>query len=170
MVQEFRELDVRPILRNGGEPFQAIMAAVGALAPGQGLKLFATFRPQPLFGVMESKGFEHEVLELEGGDFEVRFTPKDSGILASEDVQSPETWPDPSVELDLSDLDPPQPMVRLLTELEAMQPGSVLFAVLAREPIFLFPELMKRGHQWVGNYDSSGSAFRIMIRAGRPKE
>ncbi len=27
------ELDVRPILREGGEPFSAIMEAVGALAP-----------------------------------------------------------------------------------------------------------------------------------------
>ena len=29
------ELDVRPILRDGGEPFQAIMAAVAALGPDQ---------------------------------------------------------------------------------------------------------------------------------------
>jgi uncharacterized protein (DUF2249 family) len=169
MIQEFKELDVRPILRNGGEPFQAIMSAVNALAPGQGLKLYASFRPQPLFGVMASRGFEHEVLELEDGDFEVRFTPKGVEVLASEDVSSPENWPDPLVELDLSDLDPPQPMVRILSELEAMQAGEVLFAVLAREPIFLFPELTKRGHQWVGNYDSGGSAFRMMIRAGGPK-
>ena len=42
------ELDVRPLLRNGGEPFGAIMGAVGSLAPGQGLRLYATFRPEPL--------------------------------------------------------------------------------------------------------------------------
>jgi hypothetical protein len=38
-------LDVRPILRSGGEPFQAIMEAVQELKTGEGLKLLAPFRP-----------------------------------------------------------------------------------------------------------------------------
>ena len=41
-------LDVRPELRNGGEPFARIMQAVGDLAPGQALRLLATFEPIPL--------------------------------------------------------------------------------------------------------------------------
>lgn len=167
MTQAFRELDVRPILRDGGEPFQAIMAAVGSLAPGEGLKLFATFRPQPLFGVMASRGFEHEVIEIDGGDFEVRFTPKDEAVVVSAGAASPESWADPIVELDLGDLDPPEPMVRILDALERMEEGQVLFALLSREPLFLYPELTKRGHEWAGNYDETGSVFRVMIRAGR---
>ncbi|WP_141065247.1 DUF2249 domain-containing protein, partial [Brucella melitensis] len=37
-VQELApyELDVRPLLNSGVEPFQAIMGAVDSLAPGQG--------------------------------------------------------------------------------------------------------------------------------------
>jgi uncharacterized protein (DUF2249 family) len=167
MVQHYRELDVRPILRNGGEPFQAIMAAVGSLASGEGLKLFATFRPQPLFSVMASRGFDHEVIEIEGGDFEVRFTPKGEPVSLSDGVAGPEFWADPSVELDLTELDPPEPMVQLLARLEQMQEGEVLFALLSREPLFLYPELTKRGHQWAGNFDETGSIFRIMIKAGR---
>lgn len=169
MVEEFKELDVRPILQNGGEPFQAIMAAVASLARGQGLKLIAPFRPQPLFGVMQDKGFGHEVIELDNGDFEVRFTPNGGGVRVSEGAEGAGAWPDPSVELDLSDLDPPQPMVRILETMEKLPAGEVLFAVLAREPLFLFPELTRRGHQWVGNYDDSGETFRIMIRAGAGK-
>ena len=65
MGLDFKELDVRPILADGGEPFQAIMAAVDGLAPGQGLTLLAPFRPQPLFSVMERKGFRHQVSELD---------------------------------------------------------------------------------------------------------
>ena len=42
MTTPFKELDVRPILRNGGEPFQAIMEAVQSLKPGEGLRLIAT--------------------------------------------------------------------------------------------------------------------------------
>ena len=52
-----RELDVRPMLRAGAEPFQAIMEAVSALAPGESLRLIAPFRPVPLFSVMANRGF-----------------------------------------------------------------------------------------------------------------
>jgi hypothetical protein len=48
------ELDVRPILRDGGEPFSAVPQAVDALAPGQSLRLTAT----PLFHVLDNRGFE----------------------------------------------------------------------------------------------------------------
>ena len=166
MLPEFKELDVRPILAEGGEPFQAIMAAVESLAPGQGLTLLAPFKPQPLFTVMERKGFLHQVSELEGGDFEVRFMPRATEVLASEDIEDGDEWPEPVRAFDFSELDPPQPMVRILSELETMSPGEVMFAVLAREPLFLFPELTKRGHKWAGNYDNTGTAFRIMVRCG----
>ncbi len=39
MTTNYVELDVRPMLIAGGEPFGEIMAAVGALAPGEGLGL-----------------------------------------------------------------------------------------------------------------------------------
>jgi uncharacterized protein (DUF2249 family) len=169
MGLESKTLDVRPILAEGGEPFQAIMAAVESLAPGQGLTLLAPFKPVPLFTVLERKGFLHQVSELEGGDFEVRFTPRATEVLASEDIEDDGEWPEPVRNFDFSDLDPPQPMVRILSEVETMSPGEVMFAVLAREPLFLFPELTKRGHKWAGNYDSGGTAFRIMVKRGEAK-
>lgn len=69
------ELDVRPILRHGGEPFGAIMGAVGRLAKGQRLKLYATFKPEPLFHVMASQGFANEAISLVDGEWMVVFTP-----------------------------------------------------------------------------------------------
>ncbi|APG84081.1 universal stress protein [Sinorhizobium americanum CCGM7] len=162
-----RDLDVRPLLRSGGGPFQAIMEAVSGLAPGQALRLFAPFRPQPLFKVMESRGFGHAAKEIEGGDWEVLFTPQETApVEVSADAQDPEAWPDPSEHLDLTELDPPEPMVRILAAVERLQPGEVLFAVLSREPVFLFPELARRGHQWAGNFDESRTTFRIFVRSG----
>jgi hypothetical protein len=52
MTAEFIDVDVRPILRAGGEPFSVIMQAVEGLEPGQGIRLLATFKPIPLFGVL----------------------------------------------------------------------------------------------------------------------
>ena len=59
MTQLPHELDVRPILRAGGEPFSAIMEAVNGLAAGQSFRLLATFEPVPLYGVLAKKGFDH---------------------------------------------------------------------------------------------------------------
>ena len=39
MIKDPYELDVRPLLKSGSDPFQAIMRAVDGLAPGQPLKL-----------------------------------------------------------------------------------------------------------------------------------
>ncbi len=164
------ELDVRPLLRSGGEPFGAIMGAVNSLAPGQRFKLFATFRPEPLFKVMEAKGFSNEATALANGDWQVIFTPQASALAGDQSQpEDPESWADPSHYLDLADLDPPEPMVRILGQLEAMTEGEVMFALLAREPVFLFPELTARGHAWVGDFDATGDAYRLMVRAGAPK-
>lgn len=51
---------------------------------------------------------------------------------------------------------PPEPMVRILEAIAAMPPGEVLFALLDREPMFLFPELAQRGHEWAGNFAADG--------------
>jgi len=69
-------LDVRGILRAGGEPFGAIMQSIDSLVPGQSLRLFATFEPVPLFTVLGSRGFTHTAQPLADGDWEVLFTPQ----------------------------------------------------------------------------------------------
>ncbi len=67
------ELDVRPILRDGGEPFSVIMKAVGEVPPGHVLRLRATFKPLPLYGVMRARGWKHWVEHGEGDDWIVWF-------------------------------------------------------------------------------------------------
>ena len=74
-MTEYIDVDVRPILRAGGEPFSVIMGALERLAPGQGLRLLATFKPVPLFNVMAQRGFAHSEREIGSGDWEVVFTP-----------------------------------------------------------------------------------------------
>lgn len=170
MTGNFLDLDVRPILRAGGEPFAAIMTAIDSLAPGQGLRLFATFKPAPLFAVLGRKGFTHEETELEGGEWEVRFTPGAAPAAASAPARPPQAdpaaWPAPVEEMDNRDLDPPEPMVRILAATEKMATGEVLTALLCREPAFLIPELESRGHAWKGGFEADGTTYRIHIRVG----
>ncbi len=169
----FVDLDVRPILRNGGEPFQKIMETVAALAPGEGLRLFATFNPAPLVQVLGSKGFSHESKQLDGGDWEVLFRPTKVAGAMEAATTAPATehseWPDPVQHMDNRDLDPPEPMVRILAATEAMKEGEVLSALLCREPMFLLPELAKRGHCWHGGFEPDGKTYKILVRVGAAK-
>lgn len=172
-MPDFVELDVRPILRAGGEPFEKIMQTINTLKPDQGLRLLATFKPVPLFHVLGSKGYTHQEKELGGGDWEVLFTP--SGAPASNaatvgvdaNTKDNAAWPEPVQHLDNRDLDPPEPMVKILATTETMAPGEVLSAYLCREPLFLFPELAKRGHSWRGGFEPDGKTYKVLVRVGK---
>ncbi|MDE2601186.1 MAG: DUF2249 domain-containing protein [Bradyrhizobium sp.] len=178
MTQVPHELDVRPILRAGGEPFAAIMDAVKGLGPEQPLRLLATFEPTPLYHVLAKRGFGHAAREIGGGDWEVLFTPNAKASVTPTD-QPPArnaaaaltgNWPAPSRELDNRDLDPPEPMVRTLAAVEELQPGGVLCSLLCREPVFLFPELAKRGHQWSGAFEPDGTTYKLLVRKASQRE
>src|SRR6476659_1006742 len=159
------DVDVRPILRSGGEPFSVIMAALGRLAPGQGLRLYATFKPVPLFAVMADKGFAHSERELDGGEWEVLFEPVTASAASPPQAHSFDEWPEPKTKLDNRDLDPPEPMVRILAAAEKLAPGETLSALLRREPVFLFPQLEKRGFRWLGGFTPDGTTYELTVRA-----
>ena len=165
-MTEYVDVDVRPILRVGGEPFSVIMSALEHLEPGQGLRLYATFKPIPLFAVMADKGFSHSEQALPAGEWEVLFTPaetKPEALVIGKPVF--DNWPEPSVQLDNRDLDPPEPMVRILAAAEKLAPGETLSALLRREPVFLFPQLEKRGYRWLGGFLPDGATYELTVRA-----
>jgi len=167
-MAKYVDVDVRPILRAGGEPFSAIMAALDRLEPGQGLRLYATFKPVPLFAVMADKGFVHSEQALDGGEWEVLFTPAET---KPELISTPAAnlsfgnWPEPAVKLDNRDLEPPEPMVRILAAADKLGPGETLSALLRREPVFLFPQLEKRGFRWLGGFTPDGATYELTVRA-----
>ena len=66
-------VDARPIIAGGGEPFDAIMAAVSSLQDGEDLVILAPFEPVPLEGVLSSQGFTYEASDLGDGDWQVTF-------------------------------------------------------------------------------------------------
>lgn len=168
------DLDVRPILREGGEPFSVIMDAVGKLAPGQGLRLLATFKPVPLFQVLRARGFEAAAREIGNGDWEVIFTPAAGASPAAAPAAPAKRqgngaqWPEPLREMDNRELEPPEPMVRTLEGVEALAPGETIAVLLPREPVFLFEELRSRGHAWRGGFEPEGH-YRAVIRRGGPE-
>ncbi|WP_222919086.1 DUF2249 domain-containing protein [Natrinema sp. SYSU A 869] len=63
-----RTLDVREI---DGPPFDDIMAALKDLETEHRLRLIAPFEPEPLYEVLDDRGFTHESEEREGGVWHV---------------------------------------------------------------------------------------------------
>ncbi|MGH7066520.1 MAG: DUF2249 domain-containing protein [Acetobacteraceae bacterium] len=165
-------LDVRPILKAGGEPLAEIMRTVSGLAPGQALRLLATFEPIPLYAVLGRKGFAHTATQRGKDDWEILFAP-DPRAEPQKRAPRPAAgthngdssgWPAPSRSLDNRGLGPPEPMVRILSTLEELKPGEVLEAWNDREPLLLYPELEQRGAAITVKPEPEG--VHLMIRRG----
>lgn len=67
------QVDARPIIAAGGEPFETIMEAVAGLSDEEELVVLAPFEPVPLEGVLSSQGFLYEASEIGEGDWRVTF-------------------------------------------------------------------------------------------------
>lgn len=51
------QLDVRPVLADGTDPFQLIMSKINELKEGEALEIINTFTPAPLITVLKRQGF-----------------------------------------------------------------------------------------------------------------
>ncbi len=67
-------------------------------------------------------------------------------------------------ELDLRGLEPPEPMLRILTTLESAPMGATFRARTDRQPIHLFPELTARGAQHVSEAAPDGTWVTTITR------
>jgi uncharacterized protein (DUF2249 family) len=69
------------------------------------------------------------------------------------------------IQVDNRGLQPPQPMVRILTALASMDDGGELVALMDREPLLLYPELQRRGFTWT--FVEAGDHFVLTVRRER---
>ncbi|MBD8067227.1 DUF2249 domain-containing protein [Devosia sp. PTR5] len=153
------EIDVRPMLAAGGEPFGAIMAAVRTLTPGQGLVLVAPFKPAPLLKVMDEKGFTADVVQSGPEEWRVTFTPRS---LRQPDPADPLDWPEPARYLDLKEETDEALAGIVLEELAAMASGEVLY-VAFRGPVDLVAAPVRTaGHRPYGIEQGEGVQMMIL--------
>ena len=173
------ELDVRPILRSGGEPFSAIMAAVAKTPHDGALKLRATFKPAPLFHVLGGQGWQNWVEHGEGDDWIVWFyhaasvAPAQGGITKAEMGAAHLQKDNPELQkrlkadgnvwyLDVRQLSPPEPMELTLSVLEKLPKGASLVQINERVPQFLLPILLERGFRYAIT-QNEGHEIRLEI-------
>ena len=167
------ELDVRPDLREGREPFSRIMAARHEIPEGGALRLRAIFEPVPLYVVMAKQGFDHWTERLADDDWIVWFYPRPSYDEPGRPDASVAIDPPPAdtavdageavVVLDVRGLEPPEPMVRTLAALETLPRDSTLLQINERVPRFLLPKLAELGFSHEVRVQEEG-VVRVFIR------
>jgi len=155
-------LDVREDIRRGREPFARIMAAVKALGPDEALVLRTPFEPIPLYDVLGKRGLDHWTERHASDDWSVWFYR----ARASRPGPSPGAEPIGGRRvLDVRGLEPPQPMVRVLEEIDRLGADTELEVHHERRPLFLYPQLDERGFVHETDEPEPG-LVRIRIRRG----
>jgi uncharacterized protein (DUF2249 family) len=149
---QVKTLDVRPIISSGKDPFEDIMREVDSLAENEVLLIVNSFEPVPLYRVMQGRGFAH-FTEQEAGTYRVYFFQErkpEQELPPKEAKKKPEsTASTKSVkELDVRELEPPEPMVRILEALSKLPENTILLVRHHREPLLLYEKLKQRSFQW----------------------
>ena len=72
-VTNFKRIDVRDLIRRGGQPLPEIQQRAGEIAAGEGLIVIAPFLPSPLIELLGSEGFRSKLERGKGADWVVYF-------------------------------------------------------------------------------------------------
>ncbi|HVB66036.1 MAG TPA: DUF2249 domain-containing protein, partial [Nitrolancea sp.] len=126
--------------------------------------------------------FEHVTRQLGPDEWEVLFLNSGSKrsnalhnrqpVTAGSTRSTPASggWhADATITIDVSDLVPPEPMMRILGALEAMSPGASLLVHHVRRPMFLYPQLDELGYMHETR-DLGPDQVEIIIRKPAPLE
>jgi len=152
--ENFIKLDVRPTIELGRDPFLDIMEKIKALKEDEVLHLINSFEPMPLYSVLGNKGFEHWTEKVDSV-FNVYFFKDNSKLIKTEQAKDNtkivNTEFKKVIEIDVRELAPPEPMIKVLESLSDVDEETVLVVHHHREPAMLYPKLEERGYSAMTN-------------------
>src|SRR5690554_436452 len=141
------KLDVRPILNSGKDPLKDIMQKVKQLRDDEVLLIINSFEPIPLYSVLGKKGFSHFTKKEEQTFFVYFYKNKEEDKSEYSQAVIDENDFENIIELDVSQLQPPEPMMKILETLNQVDEKTCLLIYHHREPNLLYPKLEERGYQ-----------------------
>lgn len=145
------ELDVRPILASGQDPFKDIMEKVKSLKGDETLMIINTFEPIPLYSVLGKRGFSHKTIN-ENGEWKIYFFKEENFTTDNETkIDNKSKFNEEVFELDVRNLEPPEPMIKILEILPKLSDDTILLVHHHREPLMLYDKLIERGYSAVTN-------------------
>ena len=170
--ENITQLDVRPVIKNGKDPFNLIINTVKQLPQGGILKLINSFEPAPLIPILTRQGFDAYVETVSSTVINTYFFKKDnSGFSEPEKTSNAEDWQsklefykNKLVSIDVREMEMPLPMMTILEELELLPPEKALFVYHKRIPVFLLPELKDRNFEYRINEISDGDVHLLIFK------
>lgn len=167
-------LDVRPIISKGNDPFKEIMEIVNKLSNKQTLEIINSFEPIPLINKLKREGYITWTDKSDAGIVHTYF--KKTTELKSSDEFSLENnniafdekfkqFVGKLKQIDVRDLEMPEPMTTILEELEILPIGNALFVEHKKVPQFLLPELKERNFEILYNKKSDHHLQLLIFKA-----
>lgn len=159
------DLDVRNEIASGTDPIYKIKNAVNNLKENEVLHLINSFEPVPLYTVLGNKGFKHWT-EKTGDVWNVYFfkdgTPAQNKKIKNGNKELSSQPIEGIIELDVRNLEPPEPMIKILEMLPKLSSNAVLLVHHHREPLMLYDKLAERGFTAAANKIEE-NYYRIVI-------
>jgi uncharacterized protein (DUF2249 family) len=145
------QLDVRPIIASGQDPFKDIMEKIKGLKDDETLMIINTFEPVPLYSVLGKKGYGHRTLQK--NDEWIIYFFKDKNLPTDNETgqNGKPVFNEEVLELDVRNLEPPEPMVKILETLPKLSDNTILVVHHHREPLMLYDKLAERGYSAITN-------------------
>jgi uncharacterized protein (DUF2249 family) len=180
------EFDVRPLHAEGQNPIAPILKAAKTVPQGGILFLRNPFEPLPLYELLGEQGFAPWARQVGGSadDWEVFFyrvpagepvspssgsspgpVPSGGEVPGPGEANVPGALAVASVQIDVSQLTPPEPMTRVLKALAQLQPGETLLVRHVQRPMYLFSKLDNLGHAYQ-TWEIGPGHVEILIRVG----
>lgn len=153
------KLDVRPTIESGADPFSEIMAVIKTMKSNQILEIINIFEPIPLINILKNKGFDSFTKQITKNEFHTFFRRIDEKTILDSNSSLNNIFDDFDtkmvdfgsnlVEIDVRDLEMPEPMVTILNVTANLPDKNGLFVHHKKIPQFLLPELKSRNFTWL---------------------
>ena len=167
-------LDVRSIIEGGEDPFNEIMAVVKKLEDIQTLEIINSFEPIPLINKLKRKGYTIWTEKFEDGTIH-SFFKKGKGneeLEKTSSIEIEQNFDEKYKEfigklkqIDVRQLEMPEPMSTILEELELLPEGNALLVEHKKVPQFLLPELEVRNFKILYNKKSEDHMQLLIFKS-----
>jgi uncharacterized protein (DUF2249 family) len=161
-AESISHFDVRELLSSGNDPLRQIMQRYRELPLGNTMCIINSFVPVPLLKVLEGEGAKTHVKTINPQEYRSYFYKHGEGKqkintdeLRSIFMDEPEAFenichrfPDEKLrKLDVTMLEMPMPMRKILETLPTLLPGEALYVYHKRIPVYLMEELSDKHYE-----------------------
>ncbi|HVA97390.1 MAG TPA: DUF2249 domain-containing protein [Bacteroidia bacterium] len=171
--EQIIDFDVRDLLASGKDPLNLILDKIKTVQAGQALKIINTFEPVPLIKMLEKQNFAVYTDVISDNLIETFFYKQtDKNITAvAPAANASKGWDEVMnkfknklVTVDVRELEMPQPMLTILSELDKLYEDEALHVYHKRIPVFLLPELTDRKFEYRIKEISDGNVHLLIYK------